>query len=119
MKTGTDISIKTCRAEGYAVVEHYGKKMKPGNPYFLTISNPLVWESGCRSNSPFLAAREPYLEQGWFSYQELWDQMEKQGKGIKEYCDFKNCPLPAPDQNPTFHDFVNLAQTLHYFCGIG
>jgi|SRR6478609_5631394 len=117
MKTGTDISISVCRSEGYPVVEHArGKGMNPKQEYMLTISDPRSWsDSGYRLQGK----DEYYLYYDKISYVELHEQFEKQGKGIKDYCDHASCPILTPtDDGLCFDDFVNLAGILMDYCGI-
>lgn len=122
MKTGTDRSLAECRSSGYPVVEHGKRPMDPKKRYRLTISNTDAW-----GDSGKVLIRRP-LRDGFpapvydtdddFSYEELWQHFEKQGAGIKDYCDFKNCPLPNPEQRPCFLDFAELAGTLRYYGGL-
>lgn len=115
MKTGTDISIQECRVSGYPVVEHGKRPMDPSKDYNLTISNPESWYD---NGKPKIGSSDLYSVDTFISYQDLWDTFENQGEGIKDYCDFENCPLPAPYENPSFHDFVHLASIIHPYCGI-
>lgn len=117
MKTGTDISILVCRAEGYAVVDHPAPphKFNPDKPYLLSISNPAGWtDEGHRKPK----VQPGYLYQGMTSYREIWEQFEKGGAEIKSFCDFENCPMPSPDEEPGFGDFVTLAQTVFHYRGL-
>jgi hypothetical protein len=115
MLTGTDISIRECRASGYPVVEHRDKKMNPRKDYWLTISDPSKWTF---DGAPYPMAEDRYLFAGMVSYQELWDYFNEQGQGIKDYCDFANCPYPSPDEEPTHMDLASLAGTLFSYCGL-
>ena len=113
---GTDMSIAECRNSGYPVVRPQGKTFNPDRPYDLTISNPENWSNGAvRKKKDRLW---DYRYSGFTSYKELWRQFERQGDGIKSYCDFENCPLPTPDQSPDYYAFLHLAGTLINYCGI-
>lgn len=92
--------------------------MKTGTDklYTLTISNPRYWPNGYRN--PRSARNDAWDYNQFTSYRELWRQFEACGEDIKAFCDFKNCPLPAPDAVPTFSDFVHLASTLRGWRGI-
>lgn len=117
MKTGTDLSIPECRSSGYPVVEHGKSPMDPAKDYRLTISNPNAWtDSG---QVKFGKGHKAYHFDGFISYKNLWELFESRGEGIKSFCDFKNYPYPAPDESPSFHDFVSLASTVDTYCGIG
>ena len=105
MKTGTDISLRVCREEGYAIVTHYGKKLKPEKEYRVEIYNPH-------------GKKKSYFLDTEISYKNLWEQFQEKGKRIKEYCDFENCPFPSPKEDPSFMDMAHLAQTLYYYCGV-
>lgn len=117
MRTGTDISIPECRASGYPVVEHHSSKMNPKKDYLLTISNPSSWADSGGGVKPG-RGHTAYRVYTFVSYQEMWERFEKQGEGIKKFCDFENCPLPTPENTSSFHDFVNLASILDSYCGI-
>lgn len=117
MKTGTDISISQCRSNSYPVVEHGKKPMDPETDYLLTISNYHNWTDNGKPKIGF-TKDELYLYCGMISYADLWETFTRHGDGIKEFCDFKNCPHPAPDENPSFYDFVSLAGTVSGYCGI-
>ncbi len=115
MKTGTDISIPECRKSGYPVVEHDMGKLYVNTRYILTISNPEAWsENGKRKPNQ----SNPYLFHDRVSYNEMWRLFNIEGVGIKKYCDWKNCPLPSPEESPTFQDYVSLASILHGYCGL-
>jgi hypothetical protein len=115
--TGTDMCIRTCRAEGYAVVKHGRRVFDPKELYELTISNPRRWTSRGRLRPPYgdLARVPAYALSQFIDYETLWKHFETGGESIKDFCDFANCPFPRPDQRPTFSDFVQLAQTVFYF----
>lgn len=114
MKTGTDINLTVCREEGYAVVDHGKKPLNTEKDYQLTISDPGKWNSG----KVKFGARNPFVFNDIISYKELWNLFIEGGEGIKSFCDFENCPLPSPEENPNFSDFVQLAQTVYYYKGI-
>jgi hypothetical protein len=115
MKTGTDVSISECRASGYPVVEHTGK-FNPDKSYPLTISFPPHWTDG---GKPMVGVprSELYATDGLYSYRELWEIFESKGDGIKEFCDFKSCPHPPPDE-ANFYDLASLAGTIDKYCGL-
>lgn len=116
MKTGSDISLRECRSTGYPVVEHFGQKMDPDKHYSLTISRPEVWPDGYLL--PGTRVKHAYEVDMFITYKELWRQFLGGGKGIKDFCDFEKCPLPAPDENPSFYDFVSLAGIVNSYKGI-
>lgn len=105
MLTGTDISIRVCRTEAYAVVEHFGKTLKPNKSYRCTVSNPRAWtDEGYRRPDVHPA----FVHDERVTYSELWDRFQKGGQEIKDFCDFKTCPFPSPDENPSFEEMAAL-----------
>ena len=112
MKTGTDVSLRECRESGYPVVEHGKKPMDPKKNYHLTISNPRHW------GKPGTRSELLYATNIIISYKDLWESFERGGQEIKDFCDFKNCPHPSPEEEPSYHDFVNLAQTVVLYHGL-
>jgi hypothetical protein len=116
MKTGTDCNLQECRACGYPVVEHGRRPLDPAKPYNLTISNPRHWPDGRLRVGT--RSRDAWKVDTFTSYKDLWETFERAGQGIRDFCDFENCPLPAPDESPTFHDFVHLAGIVDSYCGI-
>ena len=118
-KIGTDVSIQTCRAEGYIVVEHPSKKDVKGidkdQCFDITQSNPERWESG------YLNQREgqQYLVDDSKSFNDLVGILNADYDAVASYADYENCP-PELD-NPTIYDFLHLASDLvnyygnHYF----
>ncbi len=115
IKTGTDINLCACRAEGYPVVEHGKRPLDPVKDYRLTISNPEAWTD---SGKVRFGHSRIYHTDTLISYSDLWKAFERGGKGIKSFCDFENCPLPSPTENPCFLDFVQLASTVSAYSGI-
>ena len=112
MKTGTDVSLWECRMSGYPVVEHGKRPMDPDKPYDLTISNPRHW------GKPGTRRKLLYDTDVMISYKDLWESFVRGGQGIKDFCDFKNCPYPSPEEDPSFNDFVSLAQTVVLWHGL-
>ena len=115
MKAGTDISLRVCRQEGYAVVEHGRRPMDPKELYSLTISEWRHWPHG--RLRPGIRVRDAYSVNVNIAYTDLWALFLLKGESIKSYCDFENCPFPSPEEDPSFNDFVNLAQTINGYCG--
>lgn len=114
MKTGLDKSIPVCRAEGYAVVEHYSLLFRPDKQYLLTITNPKGWtDEGGRK---FSFKGNHYHIYQMITYREL-HKMWLDAKGINEFCGCSVCPFTHPDNDPCFHDFAQMAQTLFMFKG--
>lgn len=103
-RTGTDISLAVCRSEAYGVVEHAGKKLRPNKPYLCTVSDPNGWTDNGRT----IPGRPSFLHKERVSYAQLWERFLLGGEGVKDFCDFKNCPFPAPDESPTFEDMAAL-----------
>lgn len=116
MKTGTDCSLAECRASGYPVVEHGKRPLDPAALYTLTISNPSLWPYG--TLRPGTKSRDAWDTNIFISYKDLWESFLRGGTGIKDFCDFKNCPYPSPEENPTFNDFANLAGTVRWYHGL-
>lgn len=116
MKTGTDISLTTCRQEGYAVVAHSNKPMDPDGMYELTISEPRHWPNG--RLRPGTHSKDAWAVNCFTTYVELWKSFLRGGDGIKSFCDFKNCPFPAPTESPGFSDFASLAGIVNSYHGI-
>lgn len=116
MKTGIDCSLAECRSSGYAVVEHGMSELIPDRSYRLTISNPRAWTSCGKVR--FNRKCGLYVFDRLFSYRDIWESFERGGRGIKDYCDFENCPYPSPDENPTFLDFASLGGTCHAYSGL-
>lgn len=139
LKTGTDCNLAECRASGYPVVEHGKRPLHPQKLYLLTISNPEAWtDSGTRAlleqHKPKGANGQPvptWKVYTWISYEDLWKQFQAAGDGIKDFCDFKNCPFPHPQDGrkfcaegdpekpqPTYLDFASLAGVVNDYRGI-
>lgn len=116
MKTGTDQSIAECRESGYPVVKHGKSKLNPEKEYLLTISNERYWPYG--KNKIGTPIDKLYHVHTFISYVALWESFLKAGNGIQSYCDFANCPLPAPNESPDYSDFVTLAGIVHSYCGL-
>ena len=116
MKTGTDISLRTCREEGYPVVTHWTKTMDPDKLYDLTISDPRYWPYGILI--PGTRSKHAWAVNCFTSYTELWKSFLRGGDGIKSFCDFKNCPFPSPTESPSFSDFASLAGVAHSYHGL-
>lgn len=115
MKTGTDISLRTCREEGYPVVTHGAKPMDPGGNYELTISRPFHWPYG--RLRPGTRSKHAWEVNCGVRYTELWESFLRGGDGIKSFCDFENYPFPEPSDSPDFSDFAHLAGVVHYYHG--
>ena len=116
MLTGIDINIAVCRSEGYPVVHHGKSSMNPQKEYRLTISNPKCWtDSG---QVKFASLGSQYRIDNMFSYVELWNIFTSAGSSIKKYCDYITCPIPDPNSNPSFNDFVTLANNLQHYVGL-
>ena len=116
MRTGTDVSLTTCREWGYPVVEHGDKDMDPDKMYRLTISVPEVWPKG--RLLPGTRAIKAWDVDMFTAYNELWRMFEAAGPGIRSFCDFANCPYSSPTENPSFEDFASLAGTVRAYCGL-
>lgn len=121
---GTDISLRTCRAEGYPVVKcrsYPARKaaavtMDPDAMYELTISNPSYWPNGkLRVGTP---AKLAWAINMFTSYRDMWKSFERACPEIKPFCDFDRCPLPTPESSPTFSDFATLAGILNSWNGM-
>ena len=104
--------------EGYPVVDHYGKTINPSTAYRLTISTPEMWTDQGMPKGNSRDMPDPWHYNHFITYNDLWKQFEDQGQGIKDYCDYGNCPLPHPSEHITPHDFVSLASILNSYCGI-
>lgn len=116
MKTGPDISLRTCRDEGYPVVTHGKSPLDPDQAYDLTISNPQHWPNG--RLRPGTRSRDAWAVSTFVSYRALWESFLRGGDGIKSCCDFENFPLPDPESKPDFADFVHLAGIVRGYHGL-
>ncbi len=116
MKTGTDISIRVCREEGYAVVDHTTKNLNPDKEYRISISNPELWPNGYRS-SQWFNHMDAYLVDSDYCYRELYEDI-KEDKGFKSFVDWENCPFTAPDDGPSFSELASLAQSISAYKGL-
>ena len=115
---GTDIDIRTCRAEGYVVIQCPGswtKRIKDINKAVrLTVSNPRYWHDGI--NEAGIPKSELYLVDIEVSFHDLWEVFTHYGPDIKEYCDWENCPINH--DNPTGWDMAHLASTINEWAGL-
>ena len=115
---GTDISIQECRASGYVVLDQMGLvkkgKLDKDKKVRVTLSNPNEWPDG--RNRPGATNHELYIYDVMLSWNNLWEQFKLQGKGIRDFCDWDNCPHET--KNPTVEDMVQLAQTVSTYCGL-
>lgn len=116
MMTGTDLSIRVCREEGYPVVTHGKKPMDPDHAYDLTISEPRYWNGG--RLRPGTRSQHAWSVSVFISYRDLWGAFLRGGDGIKSFCDFENCPIPDPESKPDFPDFVTLAGIVNSYQGL-
>lgn len=116
MKTGTDISIRVCRVEGYAVVDHTTKDLNPDKEYRINISNPELWPNGYRS-SQRVNHMDAYLVDGDYSYRELYNDI-RGDKNFKSFVDWENCPFTAPENTPSFSELASLAQSISAYKGL-
>lgn len=116
---GTDKSIAECRKSGYAVIDSTGLmkdgKLDKNHLVHLTISDPENWTDNGKPKRG-LDRNDLYVVDKYVSFRELWELFEEQGKGIKSYCDFENCPFNHED--PSEYDLLHLAQTLSQYCGL-
>lgn len=118
---GTDVSIGVCRASGYPVIDPTGLvgrdgKLKKDHCVHLTISNPLQWTDDGHIAHPGTSGHELYHEDTWVCWDDLWELFLQQGDGIKDFCDWKNCPIEHEDPSP--YDMLQLISTLHGYCGV-
>lgn len=122
MKIGTDQRISTCRTEGYVVLETKGlvdrktKRLRKDHPVNLTISNPEHWSDHGSPLPPLNGeTRNLYDVDAYVTWDEVWKMFEKAGDSIKDFCDWKNCPIET--ENPTVFDFAHLCQTVFGYYG--
>ena len=111
---GTDMSIAECRKSGYAVMDRQGLVNRKGvldkdKLVRVTMSNPEYWTCDGH-NLPGVLATDLYVYDNWTSFNDVWEAFEAQGQSIKDYCDWKNCPIEH--ENPTPWDMLHLVQTL-------
>ena len=119
-KLGTDISLTTCRAEGYVVVNHPSKKDFKGidkEQYFdVEQSYHLSWPNGyyCPSSE-----HQKWMVEDSKSFNDLVEILNADYKAIASFADYKNCPPEL--ENPNITDYLHLASDLigyygnHYF----
>ena len=115
MLTGSDVSIRECRANGYGVVEHYGKKLNPRHPYLVTISNPQYWPYGYPTIG--VPSEKLYSYIGRVSYNELYN-MAFQDAGFRTYVDWETYPYPESDEQPSFSELAGLAASIYHYKGL-
>ena len=118
-KIGTDISLTTCRAEGYVVVNHNSKKnlksIDKDTCFVIEQSNPQRWESGYLNKQE----GQKFFVDDSKSFNDLVEILNADYKSISSFADYENYP-PELD-NPTIYDFLQLASDLvnyygnHYF----
>jgi len=108
MYIGTDVDIRTCRQEGYPVIECPGSWVKrikdKDKPVLVTISEPMHWTDGI--NNRGCSVDELYRVRRMYSFNDIKELFLDSGKGIKDYCDWDHCPIEL--DNPTGYDMVSL-----------
>jgi len=115
MHTGTDVSMRVCRAEGYAVVKHGARPLDPEKEYLVTISNPAGWHDSGTVKSNYKG--NYYAVHSMYSYKELYEHCLK-NPGVNKFCGTDVCPFASPEDDPCYHEMAHLAQTLHNYCGL-
>jgi hypothetical protein len=114
MRPGTDVSLRECRESGYPIIEYFARDLLPDgtlNPEAmidLTISNPENWPWGV--NKIGVLSRDLYRRTGYYCFKELKEAFLRAGQGIKDYCDWKHCPIELERPHPM--DFLHLAGIL-------
>lgn len=117
MKIGTDISLLTCRAEGYLVAEAPVRGFNDETEIHFTQSVPddvpeLGWKGGrfpvrCPDN------QYPYMEDTWLSVNDLWEMYQTNKAGIDSATGdiWENKPV-------TLHEALRLASSINAYCGL-
>ena len=116
IELGTDISIETCKKEGYLIIEYFeGEDFDPYECYrikqyapsyikdelldtYVKDGNDILITDTSMYN--FIDLKELYLE-----YKEKIDNFAETDKTVNF-------------ENPTYNDFLNLANDIHSYCGL-
>ena len=119
----TDISIPTCRAEGYIVVfGSVGKRpIDKTKQYRITQSNPEVWPSGylIPSRQREHCDKPIYFVDDCKSFEDLVEILNEDYEAVASCCGYDSNPTDI--EEPTMMDFLSLASDLvmyygnHYF----
>jgi len=133
MRIGTDISIATCRCEGYMVMDFKKRKLiKKGIldkdcVVDFTVSIPEYWNDAGKpmlpprdTNNPRYFERMPvlYALDTCASWNDIMDIIsdDKDRASVASCCDWSNC---SPNfKNPTEYDLLNLASDVNCYFGI-
>jgi hypothetical protein len=91
-------------------------RLKKDHYVHLTISNPQLWTDDGKIAEPGTNREDLYLVDTDVCWDDLWEIFESQGQGIKDYCDWENCPIES--ENPTLWDMLQLISVLHGYCGV-
>jgi len=120
MKIGTDVNINICRVEGYPVIEFKKRELIQKGildkeyQVKITISNPCMWtDTGYPIPGTFRS--DLYQINDSICFNTLIDIFNSYGENIKEFCDFKNCPIEL--ENPTEYDFLVLVSVINGYSG--
>ncbi len=110
MRIGMDVSIQTCRAEGYMVMDY---------PVYAFKKDPLNTECIFTNSLPEYS-REGYIGEKiiiveeHYTYNDLFEMYLERKEDIDSFVGFKREKL----DNPTPYDLLHLASDLDSYCGI-
>lgn len=123
MKVGTDVSLKTCRQEGYMMVEFNVRDLYPNGR-----KNGIDKDAQVRffSHLPSYILYEIYgtetpigvstiHEERYLSANDLWGMYLKHMESIDKMCGFEVGERLFPENE---HDLVSLASDVSDYCGI-
>ena len=120
MKIGTDVSLETCRAEGYMVIEFAVRELYPNGRKNGIDKDCLV---NCTKSYPDYIRKE----QGWgvgdpvimldvdYSWNDLMELYLKHKKGIDSLI---GASYDVETIEPTEYDILNLASDIDAYCGL-
>lgn len=113
MRIGTDISIQTCRDEGYMVMDYsvqdFHKDPIQTDCLFtkslpVYIREEMAWKVG----DPIITTHV------WFCWIDLYERYLEHKDGIDSYVGFDYSDI----KRPTPHDVLNLASDIDSYCGL-
>lgn len=116
MRIGTDISLKTCKDEGYLMMEYKVKELTPksgfnadANVRFISyIPDYLLKEMGHTDNLD----GSPLLLDVTLNTIDVWELYQDSKSDIDEFCDEDHKFTTTPS------DLLNLASAVNSYCGL-
>ena len=107
MKTiGTDVSLQTCKAEGYTMIQYDARKRFNQDAYYRIFDYYPEYCEGVAGN---------IMHDTEYTFNELVERYDSQKKGLDSFAETHKY---VNFDNPNYWDFLNLASDLLAYCGL-